>query len=141
MTKNDDYAFHAVLDLSYENAIEKVTEVLKEEGFGVLTEIDVKETLKKKLDKDFRKYVILGACNPSFAHQALEADLDVGLLLPCNVIVYETDDQKAYVAAINPISALGVIQKEELQEIAHEVSEKLKKVMDRVAKNWQVKSA
>jgi uncharacterized protein (DUF302 family) len=134
MEKGNDYAFSTVLDMSYENAIAKVTEALKEEGFGVLTEIDVKETLKKKLDKDFRKYVILGACNPPFAYQSLEADLDVGLLLPCNVIVYETDDQKAYVAAINPISALEVIQKKQLQEIAHEVSQKLKRAMDKVAK-------
>ncbi|NIS59413.1 MAG: DUF302 domain-containing protein, partial [Proteobacteria bacterium] len=82
-------------------------------------------------DKDFRKYVILGACNPPYAHRSLEADLDVGLLLPCNVIVYETDDRKASVAAINPVSALEVIQNEELKKIAEEVSEKLKRVIER----------
>jgi len=126
------YAFSTVLDTSYEDAISAVTDALKEEGFGVLTEIDVKGTLKKKLDKDFRKYVILGACNPPYAYRSLEADLDVGLLLPCNVIVYETDDKKAYVAAINPISALEVIQSEELRSIAAEVSEKLKRVVEKL---------
>ena len=129
------YAFSTVLDTSYEDAISKVTNALKEEGFGVLTEIDVKATLKKKLDKEFRKYVILGACNPPYAKRSLEADLDVGLLLPCNVIVYETDEKKAYVAAINPISALEVIQSQELKGIAAEVSEKLKRVVDRVQEN------
>lgn len=132
MEKVKEYAFSTVLDTSYEDAISKVIDALKEEGFGVLTEIDVKATLKKKLDKDFRKYVILGACNPPYAHRSLEADLDVGLLLPCNVIVYETDDKKAYVAAINPISALEVIKSEELIKIAEEVSGKLKNVIDRI---------
>ena len=97
-----------------------------------MTEIDVKATLKKKLDKEFRKYVILGACNPTYAHRSLEADLDVGLLLPCNVIVYETDDRKAYVAAINPISALEAIQNQELKNIAEEVSEKLRHMVKRL---------
>ena len=129
------YAFSTVLDASYEDAISVVKDALKEEGFGVLTEIDMKATLKKKLDKEFRKYVILGACNPPYAKRSLEADLDVGLLLPCNVIVYETDEKKAYVAAINPISALEVIQSQELKGIAAEVSEKLKRVVDRVQEN------
>jgi len=129
------YAFSTVLDTSYEDAISKVTNALKEEGFGVLTEIDVKATLKKKLDKEFRKYVILGACNPPYAKRSLEADLDVGLLLPCNVIIYETDEKKTYVAAINPVSALEVIQSQELKGIAQEVSEKLKRVVDRVQGN------
>jgi len=132
MEKVKRYAFSTVLDASYEDAISRVRDALKKEGFGVLTEIDVKETLKKKLDKEFRKYVILGACNPPYAYRSLEADLDAGLLLPCNVIVYETDDRKAYVAAINPISALEVIQSQELRDIAEEVSEKLKRVIERV---------
>jgi uncharacterized protein (DUF302 family) len=132
MKKARHYAFSTVLDASYEDAISKVTNALKTEGFGVLTEIDVKATLKKKLDKDFKKYVILGACNPPYAYRALEADLDVGLLLPCNVIVYETDDKKAYVAAINPISALDVIENKELRSIAQEVSERLKVVVERL---------
>jgi uncharacterized protein (DUF302 family) len=83
---------------------------------------------------DFRKYVILGACNPPYAHRTLQTDLDVGLLLPCNVIVYETDDKKAYVSVLNPVSALEVIKNEELRNIAEEVSEKLKRVLDKVAK-------
>ncbi len=135
MEKVKRYAFSTVLDTSYEDAISRVTDALKEEGFGVLTEIDVKATLKKKLDKEFRKYVILGACNPPFAHRSLEADLDVGLLLPCNVIVYETDDKKAYIAAINPVSALEIIQSQELRNIAEEVSERLERVVGRVGRD------
>jgi uncharacterized protein (DUF302 family) len=134
MEKIKEYAFSTVLDASYEDAVSKVTDALKEEWFGVLTEIDVKSTLKKKLGVDFRKYVILGACNPPYAHRTLQADLDVGLLLPCNVIVYETDDKKAYVSALNPVSALEVIKSQELRAIAGEVSEKLKRVLDNVAK-------
>jgi uncharacterized protein (DUF302 family) len=134
MEKVKEYAFTTVLNTSYEDAISKVTDALKEEGFGVLTEIDVKGTLKKKLNVDFRKYVILGACNPPYAHRTLQTDLDVGLLLPCNVIVYETDDKKAYVSALNPVSALEVIKSEELRKIAREVSEKLKRVIDKVSK-------
>ena len=129
------YAFSTVLDTSYEDAVSKVTNTLKEEGFGVLTEIDVKSTLKKKLDVDFRKYVILGACNPPYAYRTLQTDLDVGLLLPCNVIVYETDDKKVYVSAINPVSALEVIKSEPLKKIAVEISEKLKKVIEKVVKS------
>jgi uncharacterized protein (DUF302 family) len=134
MEKIREYAFSTVLDASYEDAVSKVTDALKEEGFGILTEIDVKSTLKKKLGVDFRKYVILGACNPPYAHRTLQADLDVGLLLPCNVIVYEADDKKAYVSALNPVSALEVIKSQELRAIAGEVSEKLKRVLDNVAK-------
>jgi uncharacterized protein (DUF302 family) len=123
------YAFSAVLNTTYEDAVSRVRNVLKEEGFGVLTEIDVKDTLKKKLNKEFRKYIILGACNPPYAYQALEADLDVGLLLPCNVIVYETDDEKAYVAAINPVSALETIKSPALEKIARQVTEKIRRVV------------
>jgi uncharacterized protein (DUF302 family) len=133
MKKVKEYAFSTVLETSYEEAASKVIEILKEEGFGVLTEIDVKATLKKKLDVDFRKYLILGACNPPYAYRSLQTDLDVGLLLPCNVIIYEMDDKKVYVAAINPVSALAVIKNGELKKIALEVSEKLKTVVERVA--------
>jgi uncharacterized protein (DUF302 family) len=133
MERGKEYAFTTVMNISYEDAVSRVTEALKEEGFGVLTEINVKETLKKKLGVDFRKYVILGACNPPYAHRTLQVDLDVGLLLPCNVIVYETDDKKAYVSAINPVSALDVIKNEGLRKIAEDVSEKLKKVVDKLA--------
>ena len=135
MKKVKEYAFSTVLDTSYEDAISRVAGALKEEGFGVLTEIDVKATLKKKLDKDFRKYAILGACNPPYALRSLEADLDVGLLLPCNVIVYETDDKKSCVSAINPVFALEIIQSEKLRKIAEEVSVKLQKVIEKVAKS------
>ncbi len=134
MEKIKEYAFSTVLNTSYEDAISKVTDALKEEGFGVLTEIDVKSTLKKKLDVDFRKYMILGVCNPPYAFRTLQTDLDVGLLLPCNVIVYETDDKKAYISALNPVSALEVIKSKELRKIAMEVSEKLKRVVEKVAK-------
>jgi len=134
MEEIEGYAFTTVLNTSYEDAISKVTDALKEEGFGVLTEIDVQATLKKKLGIDFRKYVILGACNPPYAHRTLQADLDVGLLLPCNVIVYETDDKKAYISAINPVSALEVIKNEELRKIADEVSKKLERVVSKVSK-------
>jgi uncharacterized protein (DUF302 family) len=133
MKKVKEYAFSTVLQTSYEEAVSKVIEILKEEGFGVLTEIDVKATLKKKLDVSFRKYLILGACNPPYAYRSLQAELDVGLLLPCNVIIYERDDKKVYVAALNPVSALAVIKNEELKKIALEVSEKLKTVVERVA--------
>jgi uncharacterized protein (DUF302 family) len=133
MQPEKDYAFATTVDAPYEETVSRVIDALKEEGFGVLTEIDVKATLKKKLNVDFRKYVILGACNPPYAHQVLQADLDVGLLLPCNVVVYETDDIKSHVSAINPISALKVIENEKLKEIAAEVSQKLKKVIQRVS--------
>jgi uncharacterized protein (DUF302 family) len=133
MKKVKEYAFSTVLETSYEEAVSKVIEVLKEEGFGVLTEIDVKATLKKKLDVDFRKYLILGACNPPYAYRSLQTELDVGLLLPCNVIIYETDDKKIHVTALNPVSALAIIKNEELKTIALEVSEKLKRVVERVA--------
>ena len=134
MKKVKEYAFSTVLETSYEEVVPKVIEVLKEEGFGVLTEIDVKLTLKEKLNAGFRKYLILEACNPPYAYRSLQAELDVGLLLPCNVIIYERDDKKVYVAALNPISALAVIRNEELKKIALEISEKLKRVIDKVAK-------
>ncbi|MBW2058067.1 MAG: DUF302 domain-containing protein [Deltaproteobacteria bacterium] len=134
MERVKKYAFTTTLDEPYEEAVARTREALKEEGFGVLTEIDVKATLKKKLDVDFRRYVILGACNPPYAYRTLQVDLDVGLLLPCNVIVYETDDRKTYVSALNPVSGLQVIESEELKKIAREVSEKLRRVVDRVSK-------
>ena len=124
-----DYGISIKLGISYEQAVAAVTEALKSEGFGVLTEIDVKATLKKKLDVDFRKYVILGACNPLLAHEALSAELEIGLLLPCNVIVYEEDDG-AVVSAIDPIAAMGVVGNIALESMAEQVNAKLKRVMD-----------
>jgi uncharacterized protein (DUF302 family) len=96
------FGIHTTFPGSFDEAIAKVTEELKVEGFGILTEIDVKATLKKKLDVDFRRYTILGACNPPFAHRALQASLEVGLLLPCNLVVYEQDGGGTHVAAIDP---------------------------------------
>ena len=101
MENSKNFGFAQELNISYEEALIKVQEALKEEGFGVLTTIDVQSTLKKKLDVDFRKYTILEACNPFYAFQALQTDLDVRLLLPCNVIIYETDDYNVYVSALN----------------------------------------
>ena len=123
------YGFSKKLDVPYERSVEKVTEALKEEGFGVLTEIDVKGTLEKKLGADFRRYVILGACNPPFAYQALQAELEIGLMLPCNVIVYETGDGGSVVSAMNPMAALGIVDNATLQEVAAQVTEKLQRVV------------
>ena len=123
-----EYGIKKQISLSYEDGIEKVKEELSKEGFGVLTEIDVKATLKKKIDVEFDKYIILGACNPSMAHKALQIEQDVGLLLPCNVIVYEKD-QKVVVSAIDPAIAMGFIDNTELDCIAKEVREKLLNVI------------
>ena len=123
----NDYALQVRLDLPYDQAIDKVAAALKEEGFGILTEIDVKATLKKKLDADFRKYVILGACNPPLAHRALSAELEIGLLLPCNVIVYEEDDGSV-VSIVDPISMLGVVESPELEPVASEARARLERV-------------
>jgi uncharacterized protein (DUF302 family) len=122
-------AYRAELDLPYEQAVEKVTAALKQEGFGVLTEIDVKATLKQKLDADFRKYVILGACNPPLAHQALTAELELGLLLPCNVIVYE-ENGGSVVSIVDPISMLGVVESRDLEPVADEARTRLKRVVE-----------
>jgi uncharacterized protein (DUF302 family) len=122
-----DYAFRSRLGLPYEEAVEKVVAALKNEGFGVLTEVDVKATVKEKLDVDFRKYVIMGACNPPLAHQALSTDLDIGLLLPCNVIVYE-DDGESVVAILDPISMLDVVENPDLDPVAEEARSRLGRV-------------
>lgn len=127
-----EYQFRAELDVPYEEAISRATAVLKEEGFGVLTEIDVKATLKKKLDAEFRKYVILGACNPNLAHQALQQELELGLLLPCNVIVYETDAGDSVVSIVDPLTMLGVVENPGLQPIADEATERLRRVVQKL---------
>ena len=116
--------------MTFEETIEKVTEELKKEGFGVLTEIDVKAALKKKINVDFRRYRILGACNPSFAYKALLAEDKIGTMLPCNVIVQEREDGKIEVAAIDPIASMQSVQNESLGGIAVEVQSKLKKVIE-----------
>ena len=122
------YSFKTKLDLPFNQAVESVTAALKDEGFGVLTEIDVQATLKTKLDVDFRRYVILGACNPPLAHQALTTELDLGLLLPCNVIVYE-DDGGSVISIVDPLSMLGVVQNPELDRVADEARSRLQRVV------------
>jgi len=120
------------LDLPFEEAIEKTVAALSEEGFGVLTEIDVKATLEKKLDVDFRPYRILGACNPPLAHQALQAESRIGAMLPCNVIVQETEDGGVEVAAIDPVASMQAVENPDLEELATEVQVKLRSVIERL---------
>ena len=126
------YYFTTTTDKTYEEALEKVTSELKKEGFGILTEIDVKKTLKKKLDVDFNKYKILGACNPPFAYQALLAEPQIGLMLPCNVVVQETSDGSVEVSAIDPIASMQAVDNSDLSEIATLVRTKLKKVISKI---------
>jgi len=123
------YGISKVLDCGYEEAVEKTRAALAAEGFGVLTEIDVKAVLKKKLDKDFTKYIILGACNPPLAYKALTLETEIGLFLPCNVIVYENASGKAVVSAIDPTVAMSMIDNPELEEVAKGVKEKMEKVV------------
>ncbi|HSP11809.1 MAG TPA: DUF302 domain-containing protein [Salegentibacter sp.] len=124
------YYFNKTLkNISFEDAIEKVTAELKKEGFGVLTEIDVKETLKKKIDVEFRKYKILGACNPHFAHQALTSENKIGVFLPCNVVVQENENGEIEVSAVDPIASMQAAKNEELRGLATEVQGKMKKII------------
>lgn len=125
-----NYAFSKTVNLGYDEAIEKVTDELKKEGFGVLTEIDVKATLKKKLDVDFKPYKILGACNPPFAYKALQSEEQIGLMLPCNVIVYVNNNDETVVAAINPIASMQAVKNDTLGEVAETIQGKLKKVIN-----------
>lgn len=124
------YYFSKNLSGDFNSIIDKVIASLKTEGFGVLTEIDVKETLKKKLDVDFKKYKILGACNPPFAYKALQAEDKIGAMLPCNVTVIEQDNGKVEVAAVDPVASMQAIQNQSLASVANEVRNKLKKVVD-----------
>lgn len=128
-----ELGFECKLNLPYEQALEKVTEALKVEGFGVLTSIDVKDTMKKKLDVDFRKYSILGACNPPLAHKSLSARPDVGLLLPCNVIVYEEGDG-TMINIIDPLSMGQLIQDPMLDEVAEQARQRLQRVAEALRK-------
>jgi uncharacterized protein (DUF302 family) len=123
------YYFNTTVSGNFDSIVEKVTELLKNEGFGILTEIDIQQTLKNKLDVNFRKYKILGACNPPFAHLALEAENKIGTMLPCNLIVQELDDNKIEVAAINPMVSMQAVKNKDLENIAEEVSNKLKNVI------------
>jgi len=130
------YGFGNVVDLSYEQAIDRTRAALKEQGFGVLTEIDVKATMKAKLDAEFRPYVILGACNPPLAHRALSADLGIGLLLPCYVVVYDNLDGTSTVEAMDPQAALGLVgDNPAIAEVASEARARLRRALDAITKN------
>ena len=126
-----DYRFSKSIDLPFEQTIDKVTDELKKEGFGVLTSIDVKETLKKKINVDFKKYTILGACNPPIAHKALLEEEELGLLLPCNIIVYEKGD-KTVISVFDPMVMTRVIDNEKIAPVAEQVKEKLERVLQSV---------
>lgn len=126
------YYFEKTTDYAFDKAVERVTEELKKEGFGVLTEIDVTATLKKKLDVDFKNYRILGACNPPFAHKALQAENKIGAMLPCNVILQELEDGKTEVAAVDPVASMQAVENDKLGEIANEIRSKLQKVIESV---------
>lgn len=128
-----NYMFKTKVNLGFEEAVNKVKEELQKEGFGVLTEIDVKSALKKKLDVDYGNYVILGACNPVFAYKTLQLEKEIGLLLPCNVIVY-VDEGENYVSAINPVEAMSIVGNEKLREVAEKVGKKLKRIIDNFEK-------
>ena len=124
------YYFAKTLDEPFDRAVEHVTQALQDKGFGVLTTIDVKATLKKKLDADFRPYTILGACNPEYAHKALQAEDKIGTMLPCNVIVQETDDGKVEVAAIDPMASMQAVENETLGTVAGDVRRMLKEMVE-----------
>jgi len=126
------YYFTTTLDTTFEDAIERTTEVLKEEGFGVLTEIDVKATMKKKLDKDIYNYRILGACNPPMAWEAIQAEDKIGTMLPCNVIVQEREKGKVEISAVDPVASMSAITNKQLGEVAKEVQGRLKKVIEKL---------
>lgn len=126
------YYFTTTLDSTFDEAIEHTTEVLKEEGFGVLTEIDVKATMKKKLDKDLYNYRILGACNPPMAWEAIQAEDKIGTMLPCNVILQEREKGKVEVSAVDPVASMSAITNTELGNVAKEVQGRLKKVIEKL---------
>ncbi len=126
-----EYGYKRQVKPGYEDAVKKVREELQKEGFGVLTEIDVKATLKKKLNADFDNYIILGACNPPFAYQALQTERDIGLLMPCNLIVYEMGG-KSYISAVRPTVSMSRVDNKKLEGLATQVEAKLKKVIDSV---------
>jgi uncharacterized protein (DUF302 family) len=129
-TQTTRYGIGATVDLPFDVAVERTRDALAKEGFGVLTEIDVKATLKKKLDVDVAPYVILGACNPSLAHRALSAERDIGLLLPCNLIVYEAEEPgRSVVAAMDPLEALALTGNEAVRPIAEEARSRLERVI------------
>ncbi len=128
-----EYYFNTRLHLPFEEAVERVKSALSAQGFGIITEIRIDETFKKKLDVDFRKYHILGACNPGYAHQALQAEDKIGTMLPCNVIVQEKSDREIEVAAINPIASMQAVKNPALGEVAKEVTRRLEQAVDQLA--------
>ena len=125
-----EYYFSKTINENFDDAVQKVTEALKTQGFGVLTEIDMKATLKKKLDVDFYNYKILGACNPPFAYRALQAEDKIGTMLPCNVIVMEKEPGLVEVSAVNPVASMRAIENDELAEIAAEIKSRLQKAIE-----------
>ncbi len=127
------YGYKIQVDLPYAEAVQKMREELKKEGFGVITEIDVKDTLKKKINVDYGNYIILGACNPPFAYQALQVEKDVGLMMPCNVVIYE-DKGKTLVSAAMPTALMGLVRNEKLKSTAEQIEQKLKKAVDNLKK-------
>lgn len=129
------YYFKRTLNVDFDEAIEKVTEELSKEGFGILTEIDIKETLKEKLDQDFYKYKILGACNPPLAYQALQTENKIGTMLPCNVIVQEREEGQVEVSAVDPVASMSAIDNPDLEGVASEVRGRLKKVIEQLSEN------
>jgi len=126
------FGIRKVTRSSYDEVLQKIPDLLKAEGFGILTQIDVQETLKQKLGVEFRRYKILGACNPPLAHRAFQAELEIGVMLPCNVIVYEGDDGKAVVTAIDPMQTVAAAHPE-LAEVAAEVRQRLSRVLEKVS--------
>ncbi|MGE4568281.1 MAG: DUF302 domain-containing protein [Bacteroidales bacterium] len=126
------YYFSKITDCAFDEAVQRTVGALQQEGFGVLTDIDIQATLKKKLDVDFKKYRILGACHPSSAYKALQAEDKIGTMLPCNVIVQELAPGKTEIAAVNPIASMMAIQNEQLAAIASEITQKLERVIDRL---------
>ncbi len=124
------YYFAKTLPLAFDDAVRRATEALKQEGFGIITEIDVKDTLKKKIDVDFRSYRILGACNPALAHEALQIEDKIGTMLPCNVVVQDAGGGKTEIAAIDPVASMQAIDNPRLRQAAQRVQAKLKKVVD-----------
>ena len=125
-----EYYFSAILHTDFDDAVAKISEALKTEGFGVLTEIDMQAKLKEKLGVDFKKYKILGACNPAFAYKALQAEEMIGVMLPCNIVVTDKEDGTTEVAAIHPIASMMAVQNPALEPLAQEVTEKIKRVMN-----------
>lgn len=126
------YHFTRVVDLGFDDAIAKVTQALQEHGFGILTEIDVKATLKRKLDVDFRPYRILGACNPKMAYQALQVEAKIGTMLPCNVVIEQSADGKVEISAVDPVASMSAIDNPKLGAIANEVRDMLRKAVEAV---------